>query len=206
MGIKLISTALSLVFFAVSILNACVQESSQVSKAEVASMQSRFACKVEFIEIDRLNLQQLGIDFDPRVFGSPASPFSLNNADSFRAVIASLEKKGFAEKVFAPSMTISSGHSGSITAKTDGREFVLHLKPEVKPNGYKADFELRVTQPDLVHPGATRTRSVVFECEGKLEETLAMNVSKIFVDDPKSKYVIVLLTIDQRSKVTGLTQ
>ena len=206
MGIKLVSTTLSLAFFTVSVLNAGAQESSQVGKAEVASTQSRFACDVEFIEIDRLKLAQQGIDFDPRVFETQASPFSLKNAESFQGLIASLEKKGFAEKVFAPSMIITSGNLASITAKTDDREFDLHLKPQIKPNGYKADFEFRVTQPDLAHAGATRTRSVAFECEGIIEETLAMNVTKLFSGDSKSKFVIVLLTINQRTNVASLSR
>lgn len=199
MGTKLVSTTLSIAFFAALVVNAGAQESSQVSKAAVVSTQPRFSCNVEFIEIDRQKLAQQGIDFDLREFESQSSQFSVKNTDSFRSVIASLEKKGFAEKVFAPSITISSGRTGSITAKTEDREFELFLKPDAKPNGYRADFEFRVAHPDAAHPGATRTRSLAFECEGKPEESHVMNVTKLFVGDSKSKFVLVLLTIEQRS-------
>lgn len=86
-----------------------------------------------------------------------------------------------------------------MTAKLDPREFSLCLRPHIKPKGYSADLELRVTQPDLSRPGATQTRSIEFDCEGKLDEPLAMNVTKLFTDDSKSKLVILLLTIDQRT-------
>jgi serine/threonine protein kinase len=161
---------------------------------------------VEIIEIDRLKLAQNGIDLDLGDVDSQSSLISLKNAESFRALVRSLETKGLAAKVLSLSKRIASEQSGTMTAKIDPREFNLSLRPHIKLNAYTADLELRVTEPDLTSPEKTLTRSAEFDCEGKPDEILAMNVTKLFADDSNSKLVILLLTIDQRTNDALLPQ
>jgi hypothetical protein len=168
---------------------------SKVQPAPESTLPNR--CNVEIVEFDRLKLSQLGIELDPGDVDSQGSPISLENAESFRAITGSLEEKGLAVKMLSVSKRIASEQSSTMTEKIDPREFNLSLLPHIKPDGYTADLELRVTQQDLTRPEKTRTRSVEFDCEGKLDETIAMDVTKLFTDDSKSKLVILLLTIEQ---------